>query len=77
LQGIVEGSDLVAGDEIAVGINGTLQAFSKLIASAAYTGNFAFLVTEKAFVAGENKVELFKVEGSLPDGLRLRKLRAK
>jgi len=77
LQGVVEGSDLKAGDEVAVAVNGTLQGFSYLIPSAAYTGNFAFLVLDKAFTAGENKVELFKVEPSAQGALRFRGLTAK
>ncbi len=62
LQGMVEGTELKAGDEVAVAVNGALQGFSYLIPSTAYAGNFAFLVPDKAFSAGENKVELFKVE---------------
>jgi hypothetical protein len=77
LQGIVEGSDLQAGATIAVAVNGILQGFSRLIPSAAYTGNFAFLVPDKAFVAGDNTVNLFVVEQAGQSGLRFRSLRAK
>ncbi len=77
LQGIVEGADLQAGATIAVAVNGTLQGFSRLIPSAAYTGNFAFLVPDKAFIAGKNTINLFAVEETGQGLLRFRSLQAK
>lgn len=77
LQGVVEGTDLKAGDEVAVAVNGALQGFSYLIPSSAYSGHFIFMVPDKAFSAGENKVELFKVEGSQQGTPRFGRLVAK
>lgn len=74
LQGVVIGSDLKAGDEVAVAINGVLQSFARLIPSTAYAGNFVFFVLDKAFKAGENKVEIFKVLPAADNAIRLERL---
>jgi len=71
LQGVVIGSDLHAGEEVAVAINGVLQSFARLIPSTVHAGNFVFFVLDKAFKEGENSVEIFKV---LPSGNREIKL---
>jgi hypothetical protein len=74
IQGNIEGSDLKPGDAVGIAINGVLEGFANLLDGPADVMQFIFLVPDSAYKAGDNSIQVFKVESPSGQAPKLKAL---